>query len=140
MPLHKNDYVMKNKDLQSQCLQCGSEITYGRPDKKFCCPQCKNIYNNKNSKYRTVYRHKVDRALSRNYEILCNLEQMGMARLPLSDAVAMGFSPSSVTSYVRFSPQCAELRCYDIAFRISDANIFNIHRLSLNLGPLTSEK
>lgn len=117
----------------SQCLECGSEIAFGRSDKKFCCQDCKNTYNNKNKSLRSAYRRKVDRAISRNYEVLSLLVRLGRSRVSLVEALAMGFSPQAVTSCTHQSNCGFEFQCYDIVFRVSDTNIFNIHRMSLNL-------
>jgi len=32
--------------IRLRCIQCGNEIVSGRPDRKFCCDKCKNVWQN----------------------------------------------------------------------------------------------
>lgn len=122
------EYVIADK---SKCLECGTKMTYGRSDKKFCCEKCKNKYNNREKINLRSCKTKVDRSIQRNYDILRSLLKAGVAELPLSELLAMDFNPSFVTSFTRCGRHTV-LSCYDISFIISDTRIFNIHRISVN--------
>jgi len=123
-----------NEQAAVHCLECGTEITYGRSDKKFCCRLCKDTYNNRIKQ--SVHSHKirVDSIIHTNYNFLNNLIKLGVEWIPVGEASAAGFKTGFVTSYSRIGDHY-EYACYDIYYRISLTRIFNIRRMSLNLPP-----
>lgn len=110
---------------KENCLECGDPIIYGRHDKKFCSPECKNRYHNRISRSsKSAIRH-ADTSLSRNYDILSMLLRQGIRDLPLADIVAMGFNISYITSFA----QCSGIMvhyCYDISYRLTRTRIRDI--------------
>ena len=54
------------------CPVCKNEFD-GRADKKFCCDQCRNTYNNELKKKDTQFTYQVNRILAKNRSILCKL-------------------------------------------------------------------
>lgn len=121
------EYVIADK---SKCLECGTTMSYGRSDRKFCCEKCKNKYNNREKINLRSCKTKVDRAIQKNYDILRSLLKSGITQLPISELYAMDFNPTFITSYTRCGKHTV-FSCYDISFIISDSRIFNIHRISV---------
>lgn len=116
----------------NKCLQCGKPIVYGRSDKKFCCEECRNGYNNYVRKIHYVYKNRIDDAIRHNYTVLNNLVKLKISQISIDEANAMGLNPNFVTTHIKTSGKDI-YNCYDISFRVSDKRIFNIHRLELYL-------
>lgn len=117
-----------NIDLQTRCLECGHEITYGRTDKKFCCEECKNKYHNRTSKEYIRIHSKTIRALDKNYGILLDLIRKGYDSAELGDLIQWGFSPNYVTG-VRCLRRKTEHRCYNIKYYYTESRIYGIQKV-----------
>lgn len=119
---------------QERCLCCGEKIDYRqyRTDRKFCCDRCKNAYHNRMRAHYADVKLKVDGIIEVNYRLLNEMLKLGVTQVSMAEAVAMGFKPQYSTS-VSKTRTCMEYCCYDIAYRVSDIRIFNIHRLALTL-------
>lgn len=126
------------------CLECGDEIRYGRPDRKFCCEACKNRYNNRKARTSRNTRLRVMNALDRNYRLLDHLLKLGMDSFDLVELRHMGFEPAYVTSYRRL--RCHdEFCCFDIRFIMTATKICSLsrlppplHKVTTASGPLSS--
>jgi hypothetical protein len=55
--------------MAKECIECKERIS-GRIDKKFCCDQCRNVYNNKRIGEASSYIRSVNNILRRNRNIL----------------------------------------------------------------------
>ncbi|MCQ2143071.1 MAG: hypothetical protein MJY56_03280 [Bacteroidales bacterium] len=118
----------EDEGRRESCLECGDPIRYGRHDKKFCSPECKNRYHNRITKASQAAVRRADTSLSRNYEILSLLLRQGVRDLPLADVVAMGFNISYVTSFA----QCGGVMvhyCYDISYRLTRTRMRDIYKV-----------
>ena len=130
------DYVIKKRERHlSKCLECGETISYGRPDKKFCCEECKNKHHNLQSRISKTMKKKVLSVLEKNYEVLEHLIYSGVEAVWLSEVLAMGFQPEYFTSYKKIGKR-GHYKCFDIGYvmtanRIS--SISKIQNLSLSL-------
>lgn len=124
-----NDYSQTEKP---KCLECGKKIQYGRPDKKFCCPSCKNTYNNRMKKHLDCNKSRITRCLEHNYRILYSLYSTNVKSIGISEIKSRGFILAVMTSHSKVG-RYEEFACYDIAYQISSTKVFNIRRLSLNL-------
>ena len=111
------------------CLECGDAITYGRPDKKFCCESCKNRWHNRLEKASRSYKVKVKASLTRNYEVLSNLLKIGIHRMNLYELRTMGYDPQFVTAAIPVGKRM-EYMCYDIRFRQTTVQVSNITKIS----------
>lgn len=114
------------------CLACGESILYGRRDKKFCCQECKDNYNNRRRLLSVRYKRKVETILNHNYSILNKLLFNDIHELPLKEIQVLGYNPTYSTACLRHG-SVLEYYCYEICFRMSGERIFNIHRISVNL-------
>lgn len=123
---------------QPRCLECGSEIVYGRKDKKFCCDECKNKHHNHTYRSIRQYKRMVAAILDRNYDILDRLVKSEISAVWTADAIALGFNPAYVTSYKRHKKRSI-CHCYDISYVATDnrmTSISKIQNLSLPLQVL----
>lgn len=118
-----------SEDRITKCLECGDEIGYGRPDRKFCCPTCKNKYNNRRSQGSRLMKLKVINALNHNHEILSRLLKAGMTEIYILDAKRLGFSFEYVTSF-RKVRSYAEFCCFDIKYRLTPTRLTSIYKMS----------
>lgn len=124
----KMKYKTRNEE-ETTCLECGTAI-YGRKDKHFCCPTCKNLYHNRQQRQRKNIRLVTITALSRNYEILEALLKEKTTSMSLSDLVQMGFNPEYVTGHRKGLYRHEEFACFDIRYYRSSTKIFNVRRIA----------
>ena len=125
----------KNIRKMPVCLECGSQIRYGRTDKRFCCEDCKSKHHNAQAKAARSFRTKVIAIIGRNYDILDALLREGTESVDLMDLLAMGFVPGMVTSY-RKSGKHDVFACYDIKYIMTGSRVYSImkiNNLSVNL-------
>ena len=133
----KNDNAMGyNTEKETErCLECGESITYGRPDKKFCCTACKNRWHNREGKGVRIYRLRVRGALDRNYTILSELLKVGIRQMDLLQLKGLGYNPDYVTA-LDLSGKRKVFMCYDIRFHMSAHRISGLAKIVV--APLRS--
>ena len=104
-----------NMQVARNCIECGDEFT-GRVDKKFCCDQCRNTYNNRlNSDNIKVVRN-TNRILKKNWRILQTLNPDGKSRASRDKLLRSGFNFSYVTAYYTTKKGDTYFFCYDQGF------------------------
>jgi len=118
----------EKRETQTACLQCGDKIVYGRADKKFCCPACKNKYHNKLSSQSKQARQMTVKLLEENYKILENLLRAGISSILIEDIEGLGFTTKLFTSSHR-GRRGSIYYCFDIGYRMSEARLFRIERV-----------
>ena len=123
----KMKYKTRNEE-ETACLECGSAI-YGRKDKHFCSPSCKNRYHNRMQRQRRDVRLETITALSRNYEILEALLKEKVTSIPLQELERMGFKPDYVTGHRKGLYRHEEFSCFDIRYYRSSTKLFNVRRM-----------
>ena len=111
------------------CLECGLEIKYGRPDKKYCCPKCKDTYHNRISMDKRKYIRKVNEAIMKNYRILSSLLEENVKSIDMIDIVNLGYIPSILTSCTRRRGRMDDCACFDIKFKMSPTRIHCIEKI-----------
>ena len=107
------------------CLECGTEIDYGRQDKKFCCSKCKNDYNNRRVRTSRAAHRRIQSALEKNYELLSRLCRAQINSLMLAEAVMLGFNPEYATGHRKYRGR-DEYSCFEIKYCLSANRIYNI--------------
>lgn len=124
-------YRPKERMEPAYCLECGDQIIYGRTDRKFCCPECKNRYHNKKSWDWRGYRLKVLNNLERNHDILQRLLELGVSSIDKNDLARMGYNFEYQTGSrrIRAGHSGIQLKCFDIVFTETDTRFTNIYRL-----------
>lgn len=138
----KDDAMRYNTEEEHKavaCLECGDEIKYGRPDKKFCCESCKNKYNNRKSRNSRVTKLKVINSLERNHGILDRMLKLGMDSMDLVELKHLGFDTDYVTSYRKIRRH-DEFCCFDIRFILTPTRICSVSRIPCSLDPGNSVK
>ena len=135
------DYGKKRQRHLPRCLECGSNIGYGRKDKKFCCEDCKNKHHNSLAKMSRTTKRKILSVLEKNYNVLDLLVRDGVDAMWLPEAVALGFNPGYSTSY-RKAGKRGYYHCFDISYVMTPnrlSSISKIQNLSLTLPPVCDD-
>ena len=115
---------------EHRCMECGEPLgEYGRSDRKFCSPHCKDGYNNRKRHYLRGVRRRVETALSRNHSILERLLEEGRTSAQLADLVQMGFKTDYVSSFRKAGGRDV-VWCYDIKYVLTPTKVMRIERLS----------
>ena len=102
-----------------ECIHCGKDI-FGRSDKKFCTPDCRNEYNN--ARYREEHKSMIaiNKILKKNRMILKRLNPEGKIVVPSEILLKAGFDLEYFTNlYVTKSGR--EYRfCYDYGYHFDE--------------------
>ena len=77
--------------MKNRCLHCNDEFV-GRTDKKFCCDQCRNSYNNQVKRDHERYILEINRALRKNRMILKQFNPEGKTTIRKEYLTKMGFN------------------------------------------------
>ena len=118
-----------HEDTEPHCLECGDLVPYGgRPDRRFCCPQCKNRWHNRKARARRHGQLKVVNILEQNYSILERLLRMGIKSIEKADLAHLGYNFDYVTSYHKVHRR-NEYHCFDIKYDDTPSRIMHIRLL-----------
>ena len=126
-------YVLKYMNIRTRCLQCGAEIPLtGRPDRKFCCKDCKNQYHNRHrrSPLREELESAVLHALDANHAILDRLYKMGVRTIELATLSQLGYDARYVTSYLRLGRR-SYFTLFDFQFEMTPSQLKRLTCLTL---------
>ena len=80
------------------CLECGNPLPYGRKDRKYCCPACKNRSHNRDARQWRIRYASVISILQKNHDILRHLVQVGIRTIAKEELVQLGYRLGFVTS------------------------------------------
>ena len=97
------------------CLERGNPLPYGRKDRKFCCPACKNRNHNREARRWRFRYSTVIGILEKNHEILRHLIQVGIRSIAKEELAQLGYRLEFVTSSGREGCRTV-CRCFDIVF------------------------
>ena len=106
----------KMEETVPHCLECGNPLPYGRKDRKYCCPACKNRSHNREARRWRLRYASVIGILEKNHEIL---------RLPKEELVQLGYRMGFVTSSGRDGRRTV-CRCFDIVFIDTETRLANL--------------
>ena len=104
------------------CLECGDPLPYGRKDRKYCSPSCKNRHHNREARQWRFRYASVIGILEKNHEILRHLIQIGVRSIPKVELVQLGYRMGYVTSSGRIGRRTV-CRCFDIVFTDMETRI-----------------
>ena len=76
--------------MKRLCLECGSEY-HGRADKRFCTPECRTTYYNRENGFRTNFMRNVNNILRKNRRILEKYNPDGKSKVHRTKLVDAGF-------------------------------------------------
>ena len=126
------EYKLDQKNSpQSRCLNCGRPIlSYGRVDRKYCCPACKNRYNNQHRNSPGQERVKIIRALDSNREILYKLLKLGISSIDRVSMAHLGFNAEYATSCHRVGNRVI-YSCFDMSYEQTPTRFWRIRQTIL---------
>lgn len=111
--------------MKRVCPVCHTEFD-GRADKKFCCDQCRNTYNNQLKQEDNSITYKINRVLKKNHQILCDLytkaEKPEKERhsVQKDKLVREGFKFDYMTNIYRTKTDKVYYYCYDYGYYIDN--------------------
>jgi len=108
------------------CLNCGKPV-YGRTDKKFCSPECKNGWHYFHEADYRKCKYWAQTALGRNHKILKSMIENGVDKLSLVELQMRGFTPRLVTGHISGDAGIQQYACYNIMYKENDTEIFDVH-------------
>ena len=121
------DYPLIRKlNSEMTCLECG-KVFYGRPDKKFCCQQCKNRSNHRRGSLMYNRHFALMSALDANYKILEGLLASNATAISMDELKRLGFNTFVVTGHRR-ADHHEQYFCYDVSYFQTPGKIFGITR------------
>lgn len=124
------DYAIGTTLPEHVCLECGTHIPYGeRPDKKFCCPDCKNRFHNRRYSGTRNAKLRITHILEKNYSILQSLLESGTTSALMSNLLVAGFNPAYSTCTIRIRGREIHM-CFDIRFFQTSSRIYGLEHVS----------
>lgn len=112
-------------NMKRICPVCHTEFE-GRADKKFCCDQCRNTYNNQLKQEDNNFTYKINRILKKNRHILSDIytkldkpenERHSVLRDKL---VKEGFNFDYMTNIYRTRAEKIYYYCYDYGYYLDN--------------------
>ncbi|PLX09939.1 MAG: hypothetical protein C0596_00185 [Marinilabiliales bacterium] len=107
------------------CPVCKSEFD-GRIDKKFCCDQCRNTYNNILHQETNNFTRQINRILRNNRKVLFEFYSNNIRKVSKEKLLSAGFNFDYMTNIYRTKTGKIYYFCYDLAYISSDDDYYNI--------------
>ncbi|MCD4697943.1 MAG: hypothetical protein K8S16_17100 [Bacteroidales bacterium] len=101
--------------MSGKCLNCGEKII-GRTDKKFCCEQCRNTFNNKIKRQNEKLILDINKTLRRNRKILKQFNPEGKTTIRTEYLVKLGFDFRYFTHAVKTKNNNEYHFCYEYGY------------------------
>lgn len=105
------------------CLQCGEPFS-GRVDKKFCCDQCRNTYNNVLNKDVSNNIRNINNILRKNRRILEELNPRGTIKVHRNKLEAKGFNFDYFTNIYTTKTGNSYRFCYEQGYLELEGGFF----------------
>jgi hypothetical protein len=99
---------------KKRCQEC-EEPLIGRADKKFCCDQCRNAFNNRHNADANNMVRNINNALRRNRRIIDRLIGSGKEQVRRERLLSQGFSFSFYTHQTERSGNVYRY-CYEVGY------------------------
>ena len=112
----------RSEETVPHCLECGNPLPYGRKDRKYCSPACKNRSHNREARQWRFRYSSVIGILEKNHDILRHLIQIGVRSIPKEELAQLGYRLGFVTSSGRKGSRTV-CRCFDIVFTDMETRI-----------------
>ena len=107
------------------CPVCNSEFD-GRIDKKFCCDQCRNTYNNQLNQDTANFTRQINRTLRNNRKILFELYNKNNRKVHKDKLIAKGFNFDYLTNIYKTKMGKIYYFCYDFGYFNHDDDYYTI--------------
>ena len=101
------------------CPVCNCEFE-GRIDKKFCCDQCRNTFNNRQNQEITNYSRNINRILKNNRRVLNVFFEKTNYKVHRDKLITAGFNFDYMTNIYRTKTGKVYYFCYDLGYLIHD--------------------
>lgn len=101
--------------MKRDCLECGEQFE-GRIDKKFCCDQCRNTFNNRQNKDANNYCRNVNRILRNNRKILEDFINEKKYKTSKTKLLNAGFNFDYLTNIYQTKTGKTYFFCYDYGY------------------------
>lgn len=109
--------------VEKKCPQCGDQIT-GRRDKKFCCTDCKNAFNNSLNADASKFIRNINNTLRKNRRILAMLNPTGKMKVSKTQLLDEGFKFSYFTNeYITRAGKVYRF-CYEQGYLELEPNLY----------------
>ncbi|TRZ46418.1 hypothetical protein [Robertkochia solimangrovi] len=115
--------------MDKLCPECGEKVI-GRADKKFCCDQCRNAYNNKLNKDSSNLIRNTNNRLRKNYRILTELNPDGKSKASKIKMFDKGFDFEVFTSIYTTKKGSTYYFVYDLGYLPLENDYFMLVRKS----------
>lgn len=120
----------KSEETIPHCLECGDPLPYGRKDRKFCCPSCRNRHHNREARQWRFRYSTIIGILEKNHDILHSLIRIGIRSIPKTELAQLGYRMGFVTSSGREGRRTV-CRCFDIVFTDMETRITGLTQETL---------
>jgi hypothetical protein len=107
------------------CPICNSEFN-GRVDKKFCCDQCRNTYNNRLNQDSNNFSRQINRILKTNRRILFDFYDANTRKTSKEKLLSAGFNFDYMTNIYKTKTGKIYYFCYDLGYISNDDIYFSI--------------
>ena len=107
------------------CPICKSEFD-GRIDKKFCCDQCRNTFNNRLHQDTNNFSRQINRILKNNRRILHEFYENNNRKISKEKMLATGFNFDYLTNIYKTKTGKTYYFCYDLGYISNDDVFYNI--------------
>lgn len=111
--------------MKRVCPVCNSEFD-GRIDKKFCCDQCRNTYNNRLNQDSTNFSRQINRILKNNRRILSELYQKNLRKVHKDKLISSGFNFDYLTNIYKTKTGKVYYFCYDLGYILNEEEHYTI--------------
>ncbi|MDR2836406.1 MAG: hypothetical protein LBV69_09525 [Bacteroidales bacterium] len=108
------------------CPVCNSEFD-GRVDKKFCCDQCRNTYNNQLNQEDLNFNREINKILKNNRKILKDLfAKNSNHKISKEKFLSLGYNFDYLTNFFKTKTGNIYYFCYDFGYIFLDENSISI--------------
>lgn len=112
--------------MKRVCPECNSEFD-GRIDKKFCCDQCRNTYNNRLKADELNFSRGINKILRTNRNILAEMyESNKNYKITKNKLIANGFNFNYLTNIYKTKNDKTYYYCYDFGYIVFDDDSISI--------------
>lgn len=113
-------------DNENICIECG-KVLIGRADRKFCCPECRISYHNREYRRKNREINRINKILRKNYIILENTLAKGLPACTSRYLYEAGFNFDYFTSLDGIgSGKPAKMVCYNISYYLDNKGMMTI--------------
>lgn len=109
------------------CVMCDSKL-FGRSDKRFCTPKCKNNYHSELRKTNNSVSNETLKVLYKNYQILSSLLSQDCSKYQINKLKLerMGFEINTTTG-IEMNKYGIKLKVFDFSWYLSKHNTIIVY-------------